>query len=65
MSITRSSEDPKQPRACAYKRGMAWPNSMQQYGGRLKNGEKTRASPDCYTGSAKKHVYGQLRGAIL
>ena len=41
MSIMCSSEDPEQPRTCVYKRGVAGPNEMQQYGGRFKNGEKT------------------------
>ena len=40
MCITRSLEDPEQPCVCVYKRGVARPNEMQQYGGRFKNGEK-------------------------
>ena len=44
MGITRSSEAPEQPRACAYRRGVArpnqGPNEMQQYGGRFKTREK-------------------------
>ena len=66
MRITRSTEDPEQPRACAYKRGVAGPNEMQQYGGRIQKRRKTRDVTWSLHGlsSATKRVYGELRRAV-
>ena len=41
MRITRSSEDPEQSSACAYKRGVAGPNEMQQMAADSKTEKKT------------------------